>query len=361
VKKVSGKIVNHDKVFNGTIEFSKNINSISEEKNFEIDNIIIPGFIDLHCHGGNGFDTMGGLESIKKLSKYHLLNGTTAMLPTTLTATLNDTRKALIGLNDLIKKNKYTTNIIGTHLEGPFINSDKLGAQPPFAQLPNIDFIKEIQKIALIRIVTLAPELKDSEKLIDYLINNNIKVQIGHSLADYDNCIKLMDKHAIGFTHLYNAMSGIDHHNPGVTIAALNRADYAEIICDLIHVSKANIYLAHKSIPGLYAISDSISATGMPDGNYDFSNFKIKKRHGIAMINGKTLAGSVINMHDTFKKLISINLSLQEAVAMTSYNPAKYLNEKKLGYIKKGFYSNLLILNNQFDIKEIYLYGKLIT
>ena len=95
--------------------------------------------------------------------------------------------------------------------------------------------------------------------LIDYLINNNINVQIGHSLADYNCCVKLMDKNNIGFTHLFNAMTGCDHRHPGVVTAALCHTKYSEIICDLLHVDPANIHLAHKSIPNLYAISDAIS------------------------------------------------------------------------------------------------------
>ena len=361
MKSISGKIVNHSSIFNGTIEFSKNIESVSKQKNLNTENIIIPGFVDLHCHGGKGFDTMAGLSSIKKMSEYHLAYGTTSLLPTTLTATLNDTVKALQGFNDFIDQNKSLTNILGVHLEGPFINPNKLGAQPPQAQLPNIDFIKKIKDVAKIKIITLAPELDGADILINYLINNNINVQIGHSLADYNFCMKVMDKNKIGFTHLFNAMSGYNHRHPGVVTAALNHAEYSEIICDLHHVNQANIHLAHKSIPNLYAISDAISACGMPDGKYDFANIKIEKKDDQAVINDKTLAGSIVNMLDTFKNLIKINFSLQQAVAMTSYHAAQYLKENDKGKIEQGFCSNLLVLNQQYNIKEVYLYGDLVT
>ena len=361
MKSISGKIVNHDSAFNGTVEFSQRIESVSQYNHSDSENIIIPGFVDLHCHGGKGFDTMAGLSSIRKMSEYHLACGTTSLLPTTLTATLDNTIQALQGFNDFFDQNKYLTNILGIHLEGPFINPNKLGAQPPLAQLPNIDFIKKIKDIAKIKVITLAPELEGAETFIDYLINNNINVQIGHSLSDYNRCMKVMNKHNIGFTHLFNAMSGCDHRNPGVATAALNHAKYSEIICDLLHVDKANIYLAHKSIPNLYAISDAISACGMSDGKYDFANIKIKKKDGRAVINGNTLAGSIVTMLDTFKNLIKINFSLQQAVAMTSYHAAKYLNENDKGKINKGFCANLLVLNPQLDIKEVYLYGNLVS
>ena len=361
VKKISGKIINHNCTFNGTIEFSEKIETVSriEEKNIE--NIIIPGFIDLHCHGGNGYDTMEGLSSIKKISEFHLSNGTTSLLPTTLTASLDNTLQALQGFNNFISQNKYSTNILGIHLEGPFINPNKLGAQPQETQLPNIDFIQKVNNVAKVKVITLAPELDGIDSLIDFAIKNNINVQIGHSLANYDRCKQVMDKNNIGFTHLFNAMSGCDHRHPGVATAALNHAEYSEIICDLIHVDKANIYLAQKSIPNLYAISDAISACGMPDGKYSFANFKIEKKDGRAKINNNTLAGSVVNMLDTFKNLIKINFSLTQAVAMTSYHAALYLSELDKGIIQKGLCANLVILDSNLEIKEVYLYGNLVS
>ena len=169
-----------------------------------------------------------------------------------------------------------------------------------------------------------------------------------------------MDKNNIGFTHLFNAMTGCNHRHPGIATAALNHAEFSEIICDLLHVDPANIHHAHKSIPCLYAITDAISACGMPDGTYDFANEKIEKKHGQAIINNNILAGSVVTMLDTFKNLIKINFSLQQAVAMTSYHAAQYLKENDKGKIEKGFCANLLVLNQQFNIKEVYLHGDLV-
>jgi len=363
VNKISGKIINYDGSYTGTIEFSDKIESIDidKDKQSDFENIIIPGFIDLHCHGGNGFDTMAGFSSIIEMSKYHLKQGTTTILPTTLTATLDDTVKALEGLGDFINQNNNLTNILGVHLEGPFINPKKLGAQPEYAQLPNIKFIEKIKDKVKIKVITLAPELEGAGSCIDYLIENNINVQIGHSLADYNCCMKIMNKHKVGFTHLYNAMSGDDHRKPGVVTAALRHAEFAEIICDLYHVDQENIHLAHKCIPKLYAISDAISASGMPDGQYDFANTKITKKNGKALINFDVLAGSVINMHDTFKNLVKINFSLEKAVAMTSFNAAQYISENNKGKIDEGFCSNLVVLDKQLNIKKVYLHGSLIS
>ena len=127
------------------------------------------------------------------------------------------------------------------------------------------------------------------------------------------------------------------------------------------HVDKANIHLAEKCIPRLYAITDAISATGMPDGDYDFSRTKISKKNERATIHSNVLAGSVINMHDTFKNLVKINFSMEKAVAMTSFNAAQYLCENDKGKIERGFSSNLIVLDKLLNIKEVYLYGNLIS
>ena len=241
VKKIAGKIVNHNSSFNGTIFFDNEIQKIETNTDIQSSNIIIPGFIDLHCHGGNGFDVMEGSDSIKNMSKYHLSHGTTSIMPTTWTNTFEETHNALEGFNDIYDKN---SNILGIHLEGPFINPDKLGAQPNLTQTPSQEFIIKLLKLAKIKIITLAPEIKGMNEFISFLTDLKIKIQFGHSLANYDICKTFMNKYNIGFTHLYNAMSGNNHREPGVLSAALEKSNFAEIICDNIHVSEQSINIA---------------------------------------------------------------------------------------------------------------------
>ena len=356
MNKIQGKIINHDQSFIGEIIFENNIKSIKKLNISNAENYIIPGFIDLHCHGGNGFDTMEGIDSIKKLASYHLSRGTTSLLATTWTSTFENTYIALKGFNKLINEN---TNLIGIHLEGPFINPNKLGAQPALTQKPSKEFIEEIKKIADIKVITLAPELDGMEEFVDYLNQNNIKVQFGHTLADYNCCKKYMDKFNIGFTHLYNAMSGNDHRNPGVLSAALQNSQYAEIICDLHHVSEQAIKIAKKCIPGLYTVTDSIGAAGMKDGNYTFANIEIeKKREKVTLKNSSTLAGSVASMHTNFLNLLNIQYTIEEAVSMTSYNASQYLQLDNIGLIKEGMKSNFVLLDKNHNIIDVYLNGK---
>ena len=313
--KVSGKIINYNSSYIGDVYFNEKIIDLKIKDPVDYDNIIIPGFVDLHCHGGNGFDVMEGTQSIIEMSEYHLRHGTTSIMPTTWTNTLENTISALKGFNEIKNDNQ---NILGIHLEGPFINPNKLGAQPNLTEKPSLDFIKKILEIANVKIITLAPEIDGMQEFINDLVDLNIKIQFGHTLADFSCCEKIMKDHEVGFTHLYNAMSGNDHRSPGVLSAALSNGKYAEIICDNIHVSKEAIKIAKKCIPGLYAITDSINASGLDDGEYIFAKNNIKKENNSVKIKSDgTLAGSIVTMDQTFKNLISMDFSLEESVALT--------------------------------------------
>ena len=359
MNKITGTIVNYDSIFEGEIEFDHNIKKIKNTKNTNTKSYIIPGFIDLHCHGGGGFDTMDGSDAIDRMSKYHLSKGTTSILPTTWTSTFEHTLRSLNGFNSLINKN---SNILGVHLEGPFINPNKLGAQPPRTQLPSKEFIENILKVAPIKTITLAPEISNMRDFIPFLIEKNINVQFGHSLADSDCCEKYMNEHKVSFTHLYNAMSDNNHRKPGVLSSALSKGKFAEIICDLNHVSKESIMIAKKCIPDLYAITDAISACGLNDGEYKFAGVDItKKDNKVVIKESSTLAGSIVNMHETFLNLLKINISLEDAVKMTSFSAAKYLNESTIGYLKEGNRSNFLVLDKDLNIEKIFLNGNLIN
>ena len=359
MNKISGTIVNYDSAFKGEVEFEETIKKITNTNELKSRNFIIPGYIDLHCHGGGGFDTMDGKDAIELMSNYHLSKGTTSLLATTWTSNYEHTFRSLRGFNSLINKN---SNLLGVHLEGPFINPDKLGAQPPRAQLPSKDFIEGILKEAKIKTITLAPEINGMLDFIPFLIEKKINIQFGHSLATSDCCENLIKKYKVSFTHLYNAMSDNNHRNPGVLSAALSKGKFAEIICDMNHVSKEGIQIAKKCIPDLYAITDAINVCGLSNGDYKFGEVDITKTNKKVVIkNSDTLAGSAINMHETFLNLLKINLSMEEAVRMTSFSAAKYLNDNTIGHIKEGYRSNFVVLNQDLEIEKIFLNGHLIN
>ena len=358
MSKISGNIVFEDRIFSGSMNFENNIVEINTEENKKYSNFIIPGFIDLHCHGGNGFDAMEGIEAIINLSNYHLSNGTTTLYPTTVTARLQDTKCALKGLKKYLNINSNDTNIGGIHLEGPFINPEKLGAQPPFAQIPNFEFVKILMDEAPIKIMTIAPEIQNGLDFLEFLTSNNIKPQIGHTLADFDCCNLAIKKGVRSFTHLYNAMSGFDHRKPGAVASAFSNMEYSEIICDLIHVHKDMIKLASNNISKLYVITDCISAAGMPDGKYKIGSNEIYKKDGVVKLNEKTLGGSILTMNKAFKNLLDIGFSINDAVRMTSTNAAKYLKRNNIGRLSEGCIANFLVIDSNFDLVNVFLNGK---
>ena len=354
---VEGKIINKNTIKDGTIIFNEKIEDLIFEKNLNYKQFVIPGFIDLHCHGGNGHDTMQGLQSIIKLSQYHLSNGTTTLFPTTVTDTKKNISFALNGLNNYLSSNEKQSNIEGVHLEGPFINPNKLGAQPPFAQSPDLEFVRNLQKQAPIKIITIAPEIEGGLEFISKMIEIKIKPQIGHTLADLELCNFSIKKGAQSFTHLFNAMSGFNHRNPGAVASALSNLNYSEIICDLIHVHPEMIKLAYKNIKNLYAITDCVSASGLEDGQYDLGFHKVYKENNIVKLNNN-LAGSILTMHQAFKNLVKIGFSMVEAVQMTSTNASKYLNKKDIGNLNVGSQANLLVLDKDLNIFKVFLHGK---
>lgn len=357
---ITGKIINYNESFNGEIFFSKKIEKIDKKAKIDNNAIIIPGYIDLHCHGGNGFDTMQGYDSIKKMSHFHLLNGTTTLLPTTWTSKFDNISKALYNVNKLVIDK--TNNIEGIHLEGPFINPNKLGAQPALTHTPSNEFIENILDIAHIKIITLAPEIEGMKEFIKFLINKNIQIQFGHTLADFKTSNEYLTQYPIGFTHLYNAMSGHSSRKSGVLSSALLNAKFSEIICDNNHVSEQAIKIAYKCIPGLYAVSDAVAATGLSDGLYNFAGVDMeKKKNKVFLKNTDTLAGSVITMHETFKNLVNMNFSLEEAVKMTSYTASKYLKLQNLGMLKKENISNFVVLDKNLNLLKVFLNGELIS
>ena len=357
---IKGKIINYNESFNGEIFFSNKIEKIHKEDKVEDNVFILPGYIDLHCHGGAGFDTMQGYDSIKKMSHFHLINGTTTLLPTTWTSKFDHIKKALHGVNKLVEDT--TNNIEGIHLEGPFINPNKLGAQPALTQLPSNEFIENILEIANIKVITLAPEIEGMNEFIKFLISKKIQVQFGHTLADFKTSNEYLSKYPIGFTHLYNAMSGHTSRESGVLSSALLNGKYAEIICDKNHVSREAIKIAHKCIPGLYAISDAISATGLADGMYNFAGVAVEKKNNkVYLKKSNTLAGSAITMHETFKNLVNMNFSLEEVVRMTSYNASKYLKLDNLGVLEKNNLSNFIVMDKNLNLLKIFLNGELVS
>jgi N-acetylglucosamine-6-phosphate deacetylase len=323
------------------------------------DDYILPGFIDLHVHGGAGRDMMEGGDAPHVIARLHARHGTTALLATTMTAPVDEIDKALGAIGGACaRRGPNEARILGVHLEGPYINSGKLGAQPPFAREATLDEVQRFGRLAPMRLITVAPEIDGHLELVRLLADAGIRVQIGHTTGSYEDGVKALEHGAAGFTHLFNAMPGLHHRDPGMVGAALAHAQYAEIIPDLLHVHPGAIKVALRSIPNLYCVTDSTAAAGMPDGQYMLGRQVVHKCMGGVRLADGTLAGSTLTMDQALRNLVGIGLSLADASRRVSTNAADYLGETQRGRLAPGCMADLVVLDRQLNIKAVYIEGE---
>lgn len=362
MKLIHANIVSNQTVFEAEVRFDNKIRSIkklSDNINPKLD-YLLPGFIDLHVHGGGGVDVMDQ-QDLDKILSTHIKFGTTSLLLTTVTATHSNLKNTFEKIAWKINHMQPSeAKILGIHLEGPYINPEKLGAQPAFTRNASLDEILELHKISPIKIMTIAPELMDSS-LYQKLIEQNIIIQIGHSNGTYDEAVFALKAGAKSFTHLFNAMSGFHHRSPGVSGAALAHAEFSELIPDLLHVHPGAIKAALRSIPKLYFVTDSTSATGMPDGEFKLGTHTVTKcNNGVTLSDG-TLAGSALSMLQALHNLTNdkIGLTLAEASYRLSNIPAELLGiHHSRGAIKEDLFSDLIVLDQSLNLKKVYLEGE---
>ena len=359
---------------NASITFDHTIKHIGKTNELGIDllgAIVIPGFIDEHIHGLNGQDVMdASMDALKIIARNLPYEGTTAFLATTLTEDKETIIKALKRINlymntpDSFPK----AELLGIHLEGPFISCEYHGAQAK-ENISEIDIslFDEFQKASGNHIlhVTYAPEKDKTFDFTKHLVKNGIVPSIGHTSASYAEVKKAIDAGANCFTHGYNAMSKLHHRDIGAVGAMLlHNETYAEIIADKIHVSKEAIKLLYlnKTSDKLILMTDSTRAKNMPDGNYLLGSYEVSLKNNMVTLKDGTLAGSVLKMHDAVTNFKEItNASLKELIQMASVNPAKIHHlYDRIGSIRVGKDADLLVLNNNLEIISVYCKGQLI-
>jgi N-acetylglucosamine-6-phosphate deacetylase len=321
--------------------------------------LAIPGFIDLHVHGGGGADVMDGSDAIDTIASLHARHGTTALLATTMTAPSAEIRAAMAALGGACRtRTPGCARVMGVHLEGPYINPGKLGAQPDYARPMDSDEVGALHALAPIRLVTLAPELPGMLDAMDALLRSGYRVQIGHTLGSYDDGVAALARGASGFTHLFNAMSAMHHRNPGIVGAALAHAQYAEIIPDLLHVHPGAIRAALRAIPCLYCVTDSTSASGMPDGEYRLGRRTVNKCLGGVRLPDGTLAGSTLTMDQALRNLVEMGLELADASRRVSLHAANFLGLADRGRIAPGAWADIVILDRQLRMQRVLVEGE---
>ena len=322
---------------------------------------VLPGFIDLHVHGGGGDDTMAGGDAIASIARLHARHGTTALLATTMTAPHDEIEAALRALAPHIARRPAgAARVLGVHLEGPYLNPLRLGAQPDFTATATLAEVLALHALAPIRLITLAPELPGHLELIVALRQHGFGVQIGHSAGRYEDGVAALRAGATGFTHLFNAMTGLHHREPGMVGAALAHAERAELIPDLLHVHAGAIRVALRAIPGLYCVTDSTAAAGMPDGEYRLGRHTVTKCLGGVRLADGTLAGSTLTMDQALRNLVGLGLSLAEASRRTSTLAAEHLGLIDRGRLEAGAWADVVVLDDALQLQQVWVEGEAI-
>lgn len=358
---------------NGVLEkkavvFGDTIISIIDEKklntNIEVidcaGSFLSPGFIDIHIHGCSGHDTMDDDDcSILEISRNIIKTGVTSFLPTTMTMNFNLIEKTLKRIKFAKKHTKYA-QILGCHLEGPFINEKYKGAQDgKYILAPDFEKIKAFSDI--IKFVTIAPEIEGSMDFIKKCCENNISVSIGHSSASFDEACQSIDSGANHITHTFNAMTPLNHRNPGIVGAAFLRDVTCEIIADNIHVhpSVQQILLKMKGTDKIILITDAMKACLLEDGEYDLGGQPVHVKGKEARLYDGTIAGSVLTMNLAVKNFMNnTGIDISEAVNMASLYPARFIGaQDKKGSIEEGKDSDFTIFDEHFNIISTYVNG----
>lgn len=334
------------------------------------DAIVLPGFIDEHIHGAGGADAMDAKpEALDRMSATLAKEGTTAFLATTMTQSKETIGHALGAVKSYMQAGKYTgAELIGIHLEGPFISSGFIGAQPPeYIQSPTVDRFEEYQTAAdgQIKMVSLAPEVEGAYELISYLKKHGVAASAGHSGAGHDEMMHAVECGLSSVTHTYNAQSGIHHREIGVVGTAMMCDElYTELICDTIHVSAPAIRLMLKNKPKdkVILITDSMRAKGLADGVSELGGQTVYVKNGEARLENGALAGSVLRMNDAIRNLVTkIGVPLETAVDFATINPAKHLGiDHERGSIAVGKRADFTVLDQDFNVLLTIVDGEIV-
>lgn len=333
---------------------------------------VIPGFVDVHIHGAGGRDVMEATpEALDKITSTVARFGTTSMVATTVTAPVDATCKSLEGIAKYIRaqkpageRDRFAAEILGIHLEGPFIAHARRGVHPPESIAPpSIPVFKRLFEAAdgLVKMITVAPEIPGAIDLIHAATAEGIVVGLGHTDATFEQARAAIDAGARHGVHVYNAMRPFNHRDPGVIAAILTDSEVtAEIIADGVHVSTPalQVLLGTKGFDTVIAISDGISATGMPEGKYRLGEFEVNVSKGVARSAEGNLAGSTLTLDRALRNLVSIGVPFVDAVRMATILPARRLGlAGKKGIIVVGADADLVLLTPEMKLAGIMTCG----
>ena len=365
VTELRGLILTPAGLQRGIIRFGERIEELEPA---DVDGpLILPGFIDSHVHGGGGGDTMDGAEGVRTMAAFHLRHGTTTILPTTMTNPWERVLAALEGVSEVRREPgaELLPDIPGAHLEGPFISPDRLGAQPPCTLTPEPELVTRVLETGVVRVVTLAPEVPGALEAARAFARAGVRVSVGHTTAGYEQVLEMAavvreERLPLGFTHLFNAMGGVQGREPGVAGAALALVDaHAELIFDLHHVA-AGSFRAALAAKGerLHFVSDCIRAAGLGDGPSELGGQAVEVRNGAVRLPDGTLAGSILTLDQALRNALACGVQLPQAVDLVSGSPARYLGLADRGQLAVGLRADVLTLDDEYRVEQVWVGGR---
>jgi len=340
------------------------------------DKIVVPGFVDIHIHGAGGHDVMeANARALDRITATVARYGTTSILATTVTAPVEETCHSLQGIARYIRHHEApgegsrpAAEILGIHLEGPFISKARRGVHPPDAiTRPSAEALAQFREAAdgLIKIVTVAPELPGALELIASAVAEGLVLAVGHTDADYDQtraAFKAGARHAV---HFYNAMRPFTHRDPGVIGAVLTEPEMtAEVIADGVHVAgpAIQVLIGSKGFHTVLLASDGTSATGMPDGNYRLGTMEVTVKAGVCRNSEGKLAGSTLTLDRALRYLVELGVPFIEAVRMATVLPARRIGVAgKKGIIAIGGDADLVLLTQDLQVDAVMTRGNGLT
>lgn len=374
---VNSKIITEQGILeNHVVIFDENITAIVPEAkrseylfSEEIDGdgrYVSPGFIDIHVHGSGGFDTMDeDKNALENISKHVLQTGVTSFLPTTMTMSFDKIAKTMERIRNAMGKGKGA-EILGCHMEGPFINEIYKGAQDK-RHIITPEFSKIGAYLDVIKIITVAPEIVEDNNFIQTCIEKGIVVSIGHSNATYEQTMAAISAGVSHMTHTFNALPPLNHRCPGAIGAAMDSDVVCELIVDNVHVHPAmqRLLLRVKGVDKIILITDAMRASMLGDGEYDLGGQRVIVSNGEARLADGVIAGSVLALNKAVKNFMdSTGLDIVSAVQLVTMNPARQIGVAiHKGSIMVGKHADFIIFDDCLEVfativRGILLYKK---
>nr|WP_296066400.1 N-acetylglucosamine-6-phosphate deacetylase [uncultured Actinoplanes sp.] len=362
MSRISGQIVTPAAVVAGHVEVDgPTILTVTADPHAG-DDVIVPGFVDIHCHGGGGHTfTTGDVTAAEQAAAFHRGHGTTTMLASLVSSPFELMRDATTAYLPLVRNG----TLAGVHFEGPYLSETRCGAQnPAYLRDPSIDELTTLIKLGgdAIRMVTIAPELTGAPEAISFLRDHGVVAAIGHTDASYEETRIGLEAGASVATHLFNGMRPIHHREPGPVVGLLSSTAVVELIGDNIHLHPGALAFAARTAGPDRAvlITDAMDATGMPDGRYELGGQEVVVAGRVARLarNG-SIAGSTLTMDVALRNAVAAGLPLTDAAAMASTTPARVLGlDDQVGALEAGLRADLVVLSPELEVKRVMRAGQ---